>query len=103
MLLLPWMIIAAKWAPAQRQAALLLGGFPAWKFTSWLYYIQNLPRLTTTMVIAAAAAGGILGIGLSRYRKESGIAALWFAVVYVWSSLISVKEPRYALLLIPPL
>ena len=102
-LLLPWAWVAAKWNPGYRQVAIYLGDYPFWKFASWIYYLEQVPRMVAIPLLLAALLG--LGVGLwsKHWRKEVFLAVTWFAVCYLWFSFFSVKEQRYALLLVPPI
>jgi len=99
--LLPWFVITLKWAPGNRQVALYMGGRPFWQLSSWFYYPEALPRMVSVLVLALAVLAVILAYTQKRWRHELGIGFLWLTICYVWFSFISVKEPRYALLLVP--
>lgn len=101
--LLVWTHIQGRWDEGYRQAALYLGGYPAWKFAAWTFYLYRAPELASIPVLLMAGAGLVVGWWRLSWRSEAVIAATWIAICYMWFSLFAVKEPRYALLLIPPL
>lgn len=101
MALIPWALITLRWASGHRRIAASMGGRPFWELTSWLYYPQTLPQMVTVPVLALVVLGVVFGCVNKRWRLELGLAVMWLAICYVWFSFISVKEMRYALLLVP--
>jgi len=53
--------------------------------------------------LLAAVVALVLCLGRGTARREIRLLLVWFAVCYTWFSLITIKEPRYVLLLVPPL
>jgi hypothetical protein len=97
-----WALVAARWSPSHGAVGLLLGDYPFWKPAAWAFYLQRLPMLVSTPLLAALAVAAFVWFSASRFRRELTLYIVWFAVCYAWFSAISVKEPRYALLLVPP-
>jgi hypothetical protein len=101
-LLVPWIAISLKWDSGHRQVGLVQGAYPAWKLASWAYYLKELPHMITLPILLLAAASPIVFFLSRRWRKEMIFVYVWFVICYGWYSLFSVKETRYALLLVPP-
>jgi hypothetical protein len=101
--LIPWAILQWTWAPMHRAAGFYLGDYPFWKLTSWTFYLELIPKLVTIPLLFAALGGIIVGIWNNRFREEVIFSVMWLAICYVWFSAFAVKEPRYVLLLIPPI
>jgi hypothetical protein len=101
MALIPWALISLRYAPGHARVAAYMGSRPFWELASWFYYPEVLPRMVSLPVLALVALGVAFGCIHKRWRPELGIALLWLAICYVWFSFISVKEVRYALLLVP--
>jgi len=104
--LAPWTLITLKWAPTH--VGMVSGSaFPtSLSFVEpqrWLFYLQSLPELFTHWVPALAAVGAVSGLWSRRWRREVKLALVWFIVCYVAYSLVAAREPRYVLLLGPPL
>ena len=99
--LIPWVAITFKWAPGHRRANLYMGPYPWWRPASWLYYPEALPPMVSVVVLALAALAVFFACTDKRWRPEFRIGLTWLAICYVWFSLISVKEGRYALLMVP--
>lgn len=101
--LLLWTRIEGHWDEGYRQAALYLGPYPVWKFSAWTFYIDRAPELVRVPILALAVVGLILAWIRPSWRTDATMLLIWLLVCYVWFSVFAVKEPRYALLLIPPL
>ncbi len=104
--LAPWAVITLKWATAQVgmvSGSTLHAGMALADPQRWLYYIEALPELLTDWVLALAMVGAIAGLWSRRWRREVKLVLVWILVCYVWFSYIVAREPRYALLLVPPL
>ncbi len=99
--LIPWAAITLKWAPGHRQANLYMGAYPFWRPASWLYYAEVLPQMVSVVVLALVALAIFFACTDKRRRPEFRVGLTWLAICYVWFSLISVKEGRYALLMVP--
>ncbi|MGB8609687.1 glycosyltransferase family 39 protein, partial [Bradyrhizobium sp.] len=101
-LLVPWFAIWLKWDSGHRQVGLVQGAYPAWKLVSWAYYLKELPHMVTLPILLLAAVSPVVFFLSRRWRKEMIFVYVWFVICYGWYSLFSVKETRYALLLVPP-
>jgi len=101
-LLVPWIAISLKWDSGHRQVGLVQGAYPAWKLASWAYYLKELPHMVALPVSVLAVASPVVFFLSRRWRKELIFVYVWFVICYGWYSLFSVKETRYALLLVPP-
>lgn len=101
--LLPWAVFQWNWAVTHRIVGFYAGPYPLWELKSWVYYFQTIPQLVTIPLLIAGAAGIAIGLWKKQWREEVSLALLWLGICYVWFSAISVKEPRYILLLIPPI
>lgn len=101
-LLAPWVAVSLKWDPAHRQVGFIQGDYPAWKLASWVYYLKQLPHMVTLPILLLAAASLVVFFLSRRWRRELTFVYAWFVICYGWYSLFSVKEIRYALLLVPP-
>jgi len=99
--LLPWVAITFKWAPGHRRANLYMGPYPFWRPASWLYYPEALPQMVSVVVLALVALAVFFACTDKRRRPEFRVGLMWLAICYVWFALISVKEGRYALLMVP--
>jgi hypothetical protein len=99
----PWIVFQWWWDPIHRAAALHLGDYPFWKIDSWKFYAGLMPQLVTMPLLLAALASLGLGFKKTRWRVEVLFPAIWFGVCYTWFSVLSVKESRHVLLLIPPI
>ncbi len=98
-----WTFIGFRWAPTHRAVALYAGEYPAWKLAGWTYYPEHFFRLVTAPLLLAALLAVGLWLGRGTPRREVRLLLLWFAVCYAWFSIITIKEARYVLLLVPPL
>src|SRR5262249_2062481 len=98
-----WILVEFRWAPAHRAVALYAGDYPPWKIAGWTYYPQHFFQLVTLPLLLAALLAVVLWLARGTARHEVRLLLLWFAVCYAWFSLITVKEARYVLLLVPPL
>ncbi len=98
-----WILIEFHWAPAHRAVALYDGDYPPWKLAGWTYYPQHFFHLVTLPLLLAALLAVGLWLARGTARREVRLLLVWFAVCYAWFSLITVKEARYVLLLVPPL
>ena len=96
-----WAFVMITWAP-YRLVALYQGEYPLWHARSWLVYFEHLTRLVSIPVLVLAIAGILMANRASETRREARFALTWFSLSYVWFSLASIKEPRYVLLLVPP-
>jgi hypothetical protein len=97
-----WALVAAKWAPSHGAVAMLEGVYPFWAPAAWAFYLFRLPMLLSAPVLVLLALSALLWVTLPSLRREMAFCGLWFALCYIWFSAISVKETRYALLLVPP-
>lgn len=104
--LAPWAVITVKYAPVQMTMVSGSGqyaGLSSAAWWHWLSYLTELPQLVTNWVLALAAVGVIVGLWSRRWRREVKLALVWILVCYLGFSYIFVHEPRYVLLLVPPL
>jgi hypothetical protein len=104
--LAPWAVITIKWATAQIgmvSGATFHASISLADPQRWLYYLRALPELLTDWVLVLAALGAIVGLWSRPWRRETTLALVWLLVCYVGFSSILTREPRYALLLVPPL
>lgn len=97
-----WALVAIKGAPGYREIAGSLGDYPVWKLASWTFYAERLPEMVSPIVLVAAGLGALLAAWTPVRRPEVRGAITWVLVGYASFSLNSLKEPRYALLLLPP-
>lgn len=102
LLLVPWIVINFRWTPQQLTWVADSGRQNA-KLENWLYYAVRLTRLVEPEVLGLAAVGAVIGLLRSSTRKETARLLLSLALIYAFFSGISLKEDRYALLLIFPL
>ena len=98
-----WAVVAFRWAPTHQAVALYAGDYPPWKLAGWTYYPEHFFRLVTMPLLLAALLALAVGLLRGRARREIRLLLLWFAVCYTWFSIITIKEARYVLLLVPPL
>jgi hypothetical protein len=98
-----WALVGFRWAPTHRAIALYAGDYPPWKVAGWIYYPEHFFRLVTVPLLLAALLALGLGLWRGTARRELRLLLLWFAVCYAWFSIITIKEARYVLLLVPPL
>jgi hypothetical protein len=104
--LTPWAVITIKWAPdriGMVSGSAYHTSLPFAEAQWWLSYLTSFPQLMTDWALALAAAGAILGLLSRRWRREVMLALIWIVVCYIGFSCIYVREPRYILLLVPPL
>jgi hypothetical protein len=104
--LMPWAVITIRWAPDR--IGMVTGSayhtsLPFAEAQWWLSYLTSFPQLMADWMLALAAAGAILGLWSRRWRREVTLALIWIVVCYIGFSCIYVREPRYILLLVPPL
>ena len=98
-----WAVVGLRWAPTHRAVALYEGDYPPWRIAGWAYYPEHFFRVVTVPLLLAAALALALWLFRGAARREVRLLVLWFAVCYAWFSLLTIKEPRYVLLLVPPL
>jgi hypothetical protein len=98
--ILPWAFFAYKWAPGHRRVAMYMGGRPFWELASWLYYPAALPKMISIPVLCLLGLALVLMAQRKRRRFEAEIEFMLLSICYVWFSIFSVKEQRYALLLV---
>ncbi len=98
-----WLFVQFRWAPTHRAVAMYAGDYPPWKIAGWTYYPQHFFHLVTLPLLLAALLAVGLWLGRGTARREVRLLLLWFAVCYAWFSIITIKEARYVLLLVPPL
>jgi hypothetical protein len=106
LVLTPWAVITIKWAWAQYAMAsgALYGNSVSFTgLEPWLSYLLGLPELFTIGLLALAASGAVVGLWSRRWRREALLALVWVLVFYITFSNITAREPRYILLVAPPL
>jgi dolichyl-phosphate-mannose-protein mannosyltransferase len=104
--LAPWAVVTLRWAPAEiSMASGTIYHTGAWLtgLWRWLFYLGSLPELFTKWVLTLAAIGAVAGLWSPSWRREAKLALVWFLVLYLGFSCVAVREPRYVLLLGPPL
>ena len=90
--------VGARPSPAQISTwAHILCGDPRRGFTT----PEALPQMVSVVVLALVALAMFFACTDKRRRPEFRVGLTWLAICYVWFSLISVKEGRYALLMVP--
>ena len=110
MIIVPWVVMAAKWAPSHMEHVLpgvAQALTPDWWKTyfdvdRWLVYVEKIPMLFSLPILGLAALA--LGVGVLRqpWRRETWLMLVWVLVCYIGLSYLDAKEPRYALILTGP-
>jgi hypothetical protein len=100
--LLPFALLISRWAPLSLawSAPTTLRIFDP---ESWLYYVEAERQLLDRTILLLAGLGTLTGIVDRRTRGEVALTWTWIAVVYGVFSIISARETRYGLVLVPPL
>jgi hypothetical protein len=104
--LAPWVVITVKWAPTHIgmiSGSAFSTSLPFAELRRWMFYLVYLPELFSYWVLGLAVLGAVAGLCSRRWRREVTLALVWFIVCYVAYSAIAAREPRYLLLLAPPL
>ncbi len=107
MVILPWVVMAAKWAPTHFEhvvPSVAPSAPPDWWRTyidldRWIVYLEKLPIPFTPTLLACAAVGMVWGMGSKGRRQETWLPVVWALVCYIGLSALEAKEPRYALIL----
>lgn len=111
MIIVPWVVMAAQWAPGHMEHV-LPSAAPAtppdwWKtyfdVDRWLVYAEKIPMLFSLPILGLSALA--LGVGVWRrpWRREIRLMLVWVLVCYVGLSYLEAKEARYALVLTGPM
>ncbi len=107
MIVVPWVVMAAKWAPTHVEHVLpgTAAGAPAeWWRTyiepdRWLVYLEYFPIPFTLPILACAAIGVVWAVWDPGWRREVWLLAVWVLLCYAGLSYLEAKEPRYALIM----
>lgn len=111
MIIVPWVVMASKWAPVHVEFVFPSGG-EASELERWMAYLQldrwsayarDLPRLFSLPLFALAAVGVGWGVWQRRWRSEVWLSLLWWAICYAGLTYLEAKTSRYALVLTGPL
>ena len=101
LVLLPWALVVLNWAPLHLRSV----GPTRTSIRNaqnWLRYLDLLPKLLSPHLLVLAGVGAVAGLVSRRWRHETVVLLLWLAVCYLFFSYVSVKEPRYLLLVTVP-
>lgn len=107
MIIVPWVIMAAKWAPTHVEHVLPGTGASVpvewWRAyldpDRWLFYLGQLPIPFTLPILGCAAMGVACVLWDFAKRREIRLLASWALVCYLGLSYLEAKEPRYALIM----
>ena len=102
LLLAPWLALTIALGGVNiHQSVGSLGetlGAPArWSFAAWSYYLLHVSEVVTLPVAVLAAGAAIIR------PRNVGLYLVWLGVFYIFASVVSVKEPRYFYLGVPPI
>jgi 4-amino-4-deoxy-L-arabinose transferase-like glycosyltransferase len=101
LLLLPWALVAVKWAPTHFSSVLPNPQLVE-SLSIWTYYLKQMPRLFTTPLLVLAILGVVIGLHSRGQKQEVKLALIWVIVCYFGFSYLRFRAPRYILLLNPP-
>ncbi len=109
-MLLPVAAMIYRWGPNQFVQLAQEPGFTA-EDSDTISFIENLTYyaryfvvpLVGVPVLAGAFTGLLIGLNRPRFRKATILLLIWVAVPYLVLSLIWAKDPRYLLIVCPPL
>jgi hypothetical protein len=101
LLLVPWALVVYRWAPVH-VASVFTTNKP-WNPHRWTYYLNALPELFSPLLLGLAMVGVVLGLVGAAQRRETKTVVIWTVASYLAYSYIIVREPRYVLVLGPPL
>lgn len=107
MIIVPWVVMAGKWAPTHLEHVLpstATAPAPDWWKTyfdldRWLAYVGEIPKLFSGPMLGFAALAVGFGLWLKSRRRETWMLLVWSVVCYAGLSYLDAKESRYALIL----
>jgi hypothetical protein len=102
LLLIPLAIFARRWSPAHVNAVIspFRGG---WNANVLLFYVSHITDLVFPAILVFAVGGLAVSSWNKAWRNDIAYLLSWMAICYVGFSLISFRDVRYVMLLIPPL
>ncbi len=101
-LLLSVALLASRWAPTHF-ASVLWNPLSIFSWPRWTFYLDWMPMLFRSPILILAGLAVIIGLCFRLWRKEVKWVLTWIVVSYTGLSLLGVREPRYMLLLGPPI
>ena len=101
-LLLSMALLASRWAP-MHFVSVFRGSLNVFSWPRWTYYLEWIPVLFRSPILILAGLAVIIGLCLHRWRGEVRWLLTWIVVCYTGLSLLGVREPRYMLLIGPPI